>query len=200
MQNLWRRNPNGTGFRFETRFIAAALLVLAVLSFSSCGVQTGLRSNSDAVSKASAGRVLILPLFENETFEPILERQLTQIFKETLFQQGWTVISRNQGHTKVLRGRITSFGLRPIALNPVGAAREYRIDIGLALVLLQEEGGAEDLKLRLQGMADFIARPDPGSDRVSKDRAIREAGRGMAEQLVVALEGVLDAKPKALGK
>lgn len=180
--------------------LLTARFVLVCLILSGCAMQKELPPRSEATMQRGQGRVLMLPLFENETFEPILEGTLTQIFKATLFEQGWQLAPPKRPGTKVLLGRITGFGLQPIALNAVGGAREYRVVLALALVFLEAEGGPETFSMTVQGTADYIARPDPGSDRIAKDRAIREAGRQMAEQLAAALEGALDSEAKAQGE
>lgn len=182
------------GFCITTISVLFFLLVI-----SGCTALNKGRSFSEEKSEGSLG-VLIVPLFENETFEPILERPLTQIFKETLFEEGWVVVNPGKPGTQVLLGRIKSFGLRPISLNPVGAVREYRIDLGLSVEVLESAGGQAALSMAIEGRADYVARPDPGSDRVAKDRAIREAGRGMAEKLAAALQVALNPKTKVIEK
>jgi len=184
-------------------YLFSVLIITMLLNLSGCSTWKGADSKAstlESVAKGEADRAVIIPLFENATFEPILEKHLTQIFKETLYGHGWKVESHSATVTRVLIGQIIHFGRSPIALNAVGAARAYRVYIGLNVQLLKEEGGEVLFSMTLEGSADYIARPNAGRDRISKDRAIREAGRGMAEKLAASLQVVTSGQNQASSK
>lgn len=136
-----------------------------------------------------AGRTIAIPLFENATFEPILEKRVTEIFKETFFSKGWNVVSDQSPASLVLTGRIHRFERVPLSLNRSGQAEEFRVKIGMEVRFLDSEsepkpdGKAVPAKRETEGIADYFARADVAADRVAEDRAIREAGRKMAEQV-----------------
>lgn len=160
------------------------------LIVAACGYQAGgggARFND--VDSAAAGRTIAIPLFENTTFEPILEKRVTETFKETFYSRGWKVVSDQSSASFVLTGTINRFERIPVSLNQEGLAEEFRVKIGMELRLLDSESGQKrngkpDLLKRVsEGVADYIARADVAADRVAEDRAIREAGRKMAEQI-----------------
>ncbi|MFQ5950400.1 MAG: hypothetical protein ACE5J1_06925, partial [Nitrospiria bacterium] len=71
--------------------------------------------------------------------------------------------------------------------NLQGRVKEYRIKIGLQLRLHRSkmgEGpdGRKTFVTATEGSAEYIARSDPDADRIAENRAIREAGRRMAEE------------------
>ncbi len=167
------------------------LLMLSVLlGFSGCVYPRPIALNAPFSN-------LSVPLFQNATFEPLLEKTLTSIFKTTLYEQGWQVNAGAsaqddaQEKSKVLIGRITSFGRKPISLDQIGRAREYRINITLKVTLLKSKDGAERFSKLIEGEAEYIARPGSEEDRTAKDRAIREAGRDMAHRLLVLMQADL---------
>jgi outer membrane lipopolysaccharide assembly protein LptE/RlpB len=176
------------GSRLHALFTPALLLLF--FSVTACGYQTGSgAAHFNDVDSATAGRSIAIPLFENATFEPILEKRVTETFKETFYSRGWKVISDQNLASFVLTGRINRFERIPVSLNRDGQAQEFRVKIGMELRLLDSENGQKRsgktdlLKRESEGVADYIARVDVAEDRVAEDRAIREAGRKMAEQV-----------------
>jgi outer membrane lipopolysaccharide assembly protein LptE/RlpB len=179
LKTLFAQRPN--------RVILKYLLYLSFFGMAACGYQVGAGSDlSNSAESMGAGRTIAIPLFENATFEPILEKRVTETFKETFFSRGWKVVAPNRA-SLVLTGRIHRFERTPISLNRDGQAEEYRVKIGMEILLLDPEAREKQqtapLKREAEGLADYVARADVAADRVAEDRAIREAGRKMAEQV-----------------
>ncbi len=160
-------------------------ILSALIGFSGCAKRGAI------LTKAPSPR-LVLPLFKNSTFEPLLEKTLTPIFKTSLYERGWNISENTDQIAKTLVGQITRFGRHPISLDQVGGAREYRINISLKIAVLESKGGEESFSKTVEGVAEYIARADSGDDRLAKDRAIREAGRDMAEQVADLLRNMID--------
>jgi outer membrane lipopolysaccharide assembly protein LptE/RlpB len=128
-------------------------------------------------------QTIAIPLFENATFEPLLEKRVSESFKETFLKQGWRVVVQSNQAPLTLSGRVIRFDKTPISLNRIGQAQEYRITIGLEYMLLPKKGDRSQQKDHAEASAEYIANPDPISDRVAQDRAIREAGQHLAERV-----------------
>ncbi len=135
-----------------------------------------------------AEKTIAIPLFSNTTFEPILEKELTRIFKETFYNHGWHVANKPLGNDLVLRANITSFSQIPTSLTPSGGAREYRVQIVAEFQLQQGARQEQRFSKVVTGVADYVTRSDVAQDRSSKNRAIREAGREMAEQVSALIQ------------
>lgn len=153
-------------------------LLLLLLSLAGCGYHSGIRSDA-----TSPDQTIAIPVFENATFEPLLEKRVSESFKETFLKQGWQVVGHLNHAPLTLSGRVTRFDRTPISLNRIGQAQEYRITIGLEYTLLPNEGGRSKQKDHAEASAEYIANPDPISDRAAQDRAIREAGQHLAERV-----------------
>lgn len=175
---------------FTNKFYAIRIISV-LLILSGCGYHAGSHSErafpSVAEKRPSRQTLVAIPLFSNTTPEPLLEKQMTQVFKETLSRRGWRIEENKKKAMLTLSGRITGFRRTPISLTLLGAAREYRLQIGLEIRLLRPEYGKEERLHLLQGFAEYSVQPDAGRDRIAKERAIREAGQKMAEEITSLL-------------
>lgn len=173
-------------------------LFLFFFGAAACGYQSGIRETPSPGGSARDDLTVAVPLFENATFEPILEKRLGEIFKETLLSRGWKIVGDPDAAPLVLTGRIHRYERIPVSLNLQEQAEEYRIRIGLEVRLFDSTEGRNEANLvwkrEVEGAADYIARPDPSADRVAQDRAIREAARRMAERTV---DFLLEKRPLA---
>ncbi|HLG21199.1 MAG TPA: LptE family protein [Candidatus Manganitrophaceae bacterium] len=149
---------------------------LLLFLLAGCGYHRGIRAD------ALPHRPIAIPVFENGTFEPLVEKRVHEIFKETFMTRGWNVVAEDGQAPLVLSGKINRFDRTPVSLNLSGQAQEYRLKIGLAFSL-REKGGNPAAESTAEGSAEYIARSDAGEDRAAQDRAIREAGRRLAEQV-----------------
>lgn len=182
-------NPKTPSVRSPRRAILNTALFL-FLGVAACGYQAGGGvAHFNNVDSATAGRTIAIPLFENTTFEPILEKRVTETFKETFYSRGWKVVGNQTDASFVLTGKIVRFERIPISLNRDGLAEEFRVKIRMEIRLLDSENGQKRngkpglLKREAEGAAEYIARADVAADRVAEDRAIHEAGRKLAEQV-----------------
>ncbi|HIE65709.1 MAG: LptE family protein [Nitrospira sp.] len=171
------KQANSSSFLYFTLFLLVALL-------SGCGYREGRGHSVTDLNRAgtpgSPLQTIAMPLFENATFEPLLEKRMSQIFKETFISRGWEVSSDPGRADLVLKGRISRYSRAPVSLNLQGQAREYRIQIRLEFNLQQ---AGERFAARDEESAEYIARSDTKVSRSAEDRAIREAGRKMAERM-----------------
>lgn len=153
-------------------------ILLLLLSLAGCGYHSEIRSET-----TSPDRMIAIPIFENATFEPLLEKRVSESFKETFLRRGWQVVARADQSPLLLSGRVVRFDRTPLSLNRNSQAQEYRITIGLEYTFLTKGNNPPKQKDRAEASADYIASPDPLADRVAEDRAIREAGLHLAERV-----------------
>ncbi|MEC4678549.1 MAG: LPS assembly lipoprotein LptE [Nitrospirota bacterium] len=169
-------------------------LLLFILSLSACLSPQKNTGDQTSTTEYRITKNVVIPLFNNTTLEPLLEKELTRIFKETFFVQGWQIQNKHTGSEKILTGKITAFSVTPTALSLIGGARAYQIKI-LMDILLQGDKEGVILKTKLEGISDYTARPNAAADRAAKNRAIREAAREMAERTTAFLEMPLRPTP-----
>ena len=103
---------------------ALAALALMVLAATGCGYT--------AVSAPPAGevRTVAVPLFNNRTFEPLLEARLTERVKARLVSTGpWRLVNRPGVADLVIVGTVTGFGVTAVSFDATHSALEERVTI-----------------------------------------------------------------------
>lgn len=184
-----RASPLSKPFR-----AARPLLVgMALLTLGGCGYRLG--PSEPTSPRASSGtQAIAVPVFENLTFEPLLERTTTEAIKETLITQGWSTVNDPKEADFLLSGTVTGFELIPLSLDSDSRVVEYRVRVSVSLNL--EEVRSQKVLwhgLPWEGTAEFLASNDTAMQRTREDRAIREAGRQMASRLTHRLSALREA-------
>ncbi|MBI3804843.1 MAG: hypothetical protein HY282_13890 [Nitrospirae bacterium] len=152
-------------------------ILLLIIGLFGCGYSAANHPTVDP------GREISIPIFENGTFEPLLEQRVTESFKETFLRRGWKVTGKRDQPVMRLSGRVFVFERIPISLALNAQAQEYRIRIGFEYTLLLPNSDPPKQKEIAEATAEYIARPDPLTDRAAEDRAIREAAKRLAERV-----------------
>ncbi len=168
------RQPPSCFTGFMRTLVTAALA--ASFSLVGCGYYRG-------IAPVSSGPKIAIPLFENATFEPILDRQTTRAVKEAFLARGFNVTGDPNGAPIILAGKISSFEKTPISLNAAGSALEYRVKIGTKITL-RYRGETEGATFIVEEAAEFFSHSDTILHRAAEDRAIREASLRLAERMV----------------
>lgn len=175
--------------KISTFFIICCLLPQASSLFllTGCGYHTG------GVRLPPGTRTIAVPVFHNQTFEPILENTVTAAVKQEFLTAGrLTVVNDGESADLVLKGTILSYGLTPLSFDRQrSVVLEYRVHIRVRVIL-------EDTRTQkvlwedpsIEADADYLIHTDTAENRVAQDRAIGEAGKLFAENLVSrVLEG-----------
>jgi outer membrane lipopolysaccharide assembly protein LptE/RlpB len=159
------------------------LLAVTLPLWGGCGYRMG--RVAPGVGPEGAGKRIAVPIFENLTFEPLLERQTVDAIKEELITRGWNVVNRPQEADAVLKGKITLFELIPISLDPQSQVAEYRVHLAASLTLETPPPSVRVIwkEADWEGTAEFSAASDTSLQRANEDRAIREASRRLAVRL-----------------
>ena len=184
----------------ETLTPSARLLSLlgGLLLILGCGYQF--------VGRASAlppeVRKIAVPTFENTTFEPLLDERLTEAVKKGFMARPrLQVVNSASEADAVLKGKIIAFRLIPLSFDPQNQAAEYRVKI-LADFALQDVHDQKILwqEKMMETTAEYFVIQDPlnpvradiARTRDAEDRAIAEAAKVLAENLV---SQILDGFP-----
>lgn len=165
-------------------FSALAALALIVLAATGCGYT--------AVSAPPVGEVqtVAVPLFNNRTFEPLLEARLTERVKSRLVSTGpWRLVNRPGAADLVIVGTVTGFGVTAVSFDATHSALEERVTITVD-VTAERRGrptGAPVFRRTLTGTAEYTELGDSLRTRAAKNRAIEEAGDFLAQDLIARL-------------
>jgi outer membrane lipopolysaccharide assembly protein LptE/RlpB len=159
------------------------LLIFAVL-LSSCGYRFAGRANELPPHL----KAVAIPMFVNATYEPLIETVITnKVIQEFIADGRLRVVDTGKADA-VLKGRISAFELAPLSFDRSNNVLEYRVVIHCDVVF-------EDVKNNkiiwkepaLSQSADYKVSGDISATRAAKERAIDEASKRLASDLVARL-------------
>jgi lipopolysaccharide assembly LptE-like protein len=159
--------------------VSGAMIALSVL-LTGCGYEFG----TTATPGSAYGLSLAVPVFYNDTFEPILDKRVTEMVRRQFLQaDGLTLVNDVGAAPLVLKGRINGYGLQPIAF-PRGQVTEYRVFL-IATVVLEDRSAKKQLwQETYSASAEFFQTGDLATNRSRQDRATEEAALNIAESIV----------------
>jgi len=171
--------------------------IFLVFSLWDCGYQSSLEkappsylmketAEGKEVSKSVHLSRISIPVFVNRTFEPLIENTLTRRFRQQALMDGHLKLTASRNDSDmVLEGELVSFGQTPLSFDVNNAALEYRILLVLRMSL--RDGKSEKVlwqKSSVIGTADYYVNADASLNRAALDRAIDEASKVLAEDVI----------------
>ena len=155
-----------------------APLLIAVLT--GCGYEFG----NSAKTGAAYGLVLAVPVFHNDTFEPILDRRVTEMVRRQFLQaDGLTLVNDAGAAPLVLSGRVSGYSVQTLSFRQ-GQVNESRVTI-FASVAMKDTGAKRQLWQEFYTTsAEFFVTADLATNRSRQDRATDEAAQMLAENIV----------------
>jgi len=132
-------------------------------------------------------------LFDNRTFEPFVETRVTERVKSRLVSiSSWRLLNTPERAAVVIRGAVTGFGVTTVSFDAGNRPLEQRIVITTEITT--ESTTDAPLHFTLTSTAEYTETSDSLQTRTNKNRAIEEAGDGLAEQLVARLDAHRSSK------
>jgi hypothetical protein len=178
----------------DLNFVIILFLISLSLNISTgCGYRFHGRSISDAQS-----RKIAVPTFHNDTFKPLIGKKITGFIKEELVSNGGFQLIDDQSLADLtLTGRITGFSLTHISSSN-NRATEYRVSIKIDVDLSGKNNrpGSTDradiwAEQGREATAEYFVTDDIAANSIAENRAIEEAAKLFAEDLVSRiLEGL----------
>ena len=155
-----------------------------------CGYRFHGRSLSDTQS-----RKIAVPTFHNDTFKPLIGKKITGFIKEELVSNGGFQLIDDQSLADLtLTGRITGFSLTPISSSN-NRATEYRVSIKIDVGLSDKSNkpGLTDstniwTEKGREVTAEYFVTDDIAANSTAENRAIEEASKLFAEDLVSQIQ------------
>jgi len=165
------------------------LTLVVALVVAGCGYEFG-----TTVKPGSArGLHLAVPVFYNDTFEPVLDKRVTEFVRRQFLQaDGLTLVNDVGAAPFVLKGRIRSYGLQTLSFRQ-GFVNEQRVNLQVE-VTFEDAGGRKVLwQESYRTSAEFFQTTDLATNRARQDRATEEACQAVAENIV---SRVLETYPR----
>jgi len=159
------------------------LAALILVAGGGCGYTTVATPTGHAPSIA-------VPLFENRTFEPLLDVRITERVKSRLVATGpWRLVNRPGTADLVVRGVVTALGVTPVSFDRSNRVLEQRVTITAQITADRRDQAAAGPAFQgtVTGTSEYSEVGDTLQIRAAKNRAIEEAGDLLAQDLVARL-------------
>ncbi len=158
-------------------------LLMATL-VSACGYQvTGLKSTH----LPEHIRSLAIPVFENTSTEPVLQRSLTEALRRAFIHDGRLQLAGEKRADLVMKGTLTRYSIRAVAFNANDIATEYWVYLNVTVKVTERVAGTVHLDQKLRTRWDYRASSSVISSEVSRQEALSQAYRDLSERLVSLL-------------
>ena len=177
------------------RTTIAALVAAFFLVAAGCGYEFG-TTVRPAQGGSLRGVHLAVPVFFNDTFEPVLDKRVTEFIRRQFLQaDGLTLANDVGGAPLVLKGIVRSYGIQTLSFRQ-GSVNEQRVTLQVD-VRFEDAGARKTLwQETYRTSAEFFQTSDLATNRARQDRATEEACQAMAEHIVSrVIETLSDARP-----
>lgn len=153
------------------------------------GVVAGCGYTMVGANRASPATMVAVPLFENRTFEPLLDARVTERLKSRLAATSpFQVVNRPGVADVVIHGAITAFGVTALSFDSAHRALEQRVSITVSVTTTPRGSTAlPAVSGVFTGTAEYTETDNSLQTRAAKNRAIEEAGDALAQDLVARL-------------
>jgi outer membrane lipopolysaccharide assembly protein LptE/RlpB len=173
------------------RIALYTLLLSLSAALVSCGYSM---SGSGGLVNGSTGkyRTIAIPMFANDTYEPLVEREVTSALKEEVAYDGRLSLVDEADADLVVEGRIVEVDLQPLTFDAADRIQEYRIRIVAEVKVMEPSGESPVWKdSRMESFADYRVTQDVTKSKINKSEAIKKAYRNFAENFVIKVLEIL---------
>lgn len=194
-RRAYSRRAPGDG---EAKSVSAFLALLAVVFLVAGGLSacSSYRMVRHAAALGDVQRVAIPPL-RNESFEPGIDRLVTDALRREFARRGGVQLVRNAaGADLVLSGAVLPLTTRSRSFSSVELALEFEVELPLRLVAERPDGTVLDLDSSvLRDWELYLASADVEIERKNREEALRRLALVLAGRVHDALAERLAASP-----
>jgi len=166
---------------FTRLFIIAAF---AALTLYSCGYSLS-RQGSQTGPSEGAHNVSI-PMFTNDTFEPLIERELTSALKDEIALDGRWVLTDAKDADIAVAGRVVSYELQPLSYDIKERIQEYRVNIKTEVKVTEVRTGKVIWKENgIETFSEYRVTRDITKSKIGKGEAIKKASKDFADEFII---------------
>ena len=166
----------------------ACILALS-LAAAGCGYEFG-TTVKPAQGRSLRGVHLAVPVFFNDTFEPVLDKRVTEFIRRQFLQADGLTLANDVGAAPlVLKGIVRSYGIQTMSFRQ-GSVNEQRVSLTVEVTFEDKSARQRFWSQTYTTSAEFFQTSDLATNRTRQDRATEEACQALAEHIVSrVLEG-----------
>ncbi len=156
----------------------------AALLLTSCGYS--LYGTGGAAGPYKGAYRVFVPVFVNDTYEPLVEGDVTRALKDEIAQDGRWVLTDAADADMVVKGRVASFELLPLSYDAEARILEYRVRIVAEMKLVDIKTGKVLWKASgMEAFADYRLTADITKSKIGKSEAVKKASKYLAEEFII---------------
>ncbi len=161
------------------------LILLAIglcFAFLGCGYQMAGRGASQLPPHL---KTIAIPLFENHSTEPAIQRPFTEALRRAFITDGRLQLVNDQAEADlVLTGALTQYSIRAVSFNDVDVAIEYFVSIAANVKVVERVENQTYLKQSLTTRWDYFANDSVITSEASRQAALVQSYRLLSQRVV----------------
>lgn len=156
--------------------------LLLSLTLWGCGYQLAGRGASQLPPHL---KTIAIPVFENNSSEPTIQRPLTEALRRAFITDGrLRLVTNKAGADLVMTGTLTRYSIRAVAFNNFDVAIEYWVYLGAKVKVMDQVNNKVYLDQTLNTRWDYVADDSILSSEASRQEALTQAYRVLSQRLV----------------
>jgi len=130
-------------------------------------------------------RTIAIPVFENTSAEPTIQRPFTEAVRRAFITDGrLKLVNEAAKADLVMTGTLTSYSIRAVAFNANDVAIEYWVFISAQIEVTDRINNQTYLKQNLNTRWDYIADDNVITSEASRQAALTQTNRLLSQRLV----------------
>lgn len=155
--------------------------LVAFLVVSGCGY----RLVGTGTSLPSHLKTIAIPVFDNKSTQPNIHRDITNAIRQSFINDGrLKVVSTTSKADLVMKGVLTSYNLQAVSFTTQDVAREYYVQLGGNIDVLDRVKKKRFLKQNFSTKWDFQTDADVINSEAARQLALKDAYRVLGNRLV----------------
>ena len=130
-------------------------------------------------------KTIAIPVFDNQSSEPALQRPFTEALRRAFITDGrLRLVNDQNGADLVMTGTLTRYSIRAVAFNSFDVAIEYWVYFGAKVKVVERVNNKTYLDQTLNTRWDYVADDSVTSSEASRQEALTQAYRVLSQRLV----------------
>lgn len=156
--------------------------LLLSLTVWGCGYQMAGRGASQLPLHL---RTIAIPVFENTSDEPTIQRPFTETLRRAFITDGRLRLVNNKGGADlVMTGTLTKYYVRAVAFNQFDVAVEYWVYLEADILVKDQVKNTTYLKQKVKTRWDYQADVSVISSEIARQTALTQSYRVLSQRLV----------------
>ena len=157
-----------------------SILFLCLFLLTSCGYH--LSGTGGSLSKGI--RTISIPVFDNDSREPLIQRQLTDAVRQAFLTDGRLRLASPENSDLLLNGILTYYSVRSVAFNKDDVVTESIITLGVNIEVMDQINEKVYMEDSMNTNWDYRSDSLLINSEAARQTALQEAYRDLALRIV----------------